>query len=69
VRVSRGARLRRVIVDRHNVIAPGDEIGFDRARDAERFHVSPGGVTVIPQGQVGYFARDIRGSGRRGYSE
>ncbi|BCU07421.1 glucose-1-phosphate adenylyltransferase [Allochromatium tepidum] len=69
VRVSRGARLRRVIVDRHNIIAPGDEIGFDRARDAERFQVSPGGVTVIPQGQVGYFARDIRGSGRRGYSE
>ncbi|NVZ08464.1 glucose-1-phosphate adenylyltransferase [Allochromatium humboldtianum] len=69
VRVSRGARLRRVIVDRHNIIAPGDEIGFDRARDAERFQVSPGGVTVVPQGQVGYFARDIRGSGRRGYSE
>ncbi|MCK7578392.1 MAG: glucose-1-phosphate adenylyltransferase [Chromatiales bacterium] len=69
VRVSRGARLRRVIVDRHNIIEPGDRIGFDRARDAERFQVSPGGVTVIPQGQVGYFARDIRGSGRRGYSE
>lgn len=69
VRVGRGARLRRVIVDRHNVIEPGDRIGFDRARDAERFHVSPGGVTVIPQGQIGYFARDIRGSGWRGYSE
>ena len=69
VRVGRGARLRRVIVDRHNIIEPGDEIGFDRARDAERFEVSAGGVTVIPQGQVGYFARDIRGSGRRGYSE
>lgn len=69
VRVGRGARLRRVIVDRHNIIEPGDEIGFDRVRDAERFEVSAGGVTVIPQGQVGYFARDIRGSGRRGYSE
>ncbi|MGQ9659201.1 MAG: glucose-1-phosphate adenylyltransferase [Thermochromatium sp.] len=69
VRVSRGARLRRVIVDRHNIIAPGEEIGFDRARDAERFHVSPGGVTVIPQGRVSYFARDIRGLGRGGYSE
>ncbi|MTW21703.1 glucose-1-phosphate adenylyltransferase [Allochromatium palmeri] len=69
VRVSRGARLRRVIVDRHNVIERGDTIGFDRARDAERFQVSPGGITVVPQGQIGYFARDIRGSGRRGYSE
>jgi glucose-1-phosphate adenylyltransferase len=69
VRVGRGAHLRRVIVDRHNIIEPGDRIGFDHARDTERFEVSPGGITVIPQGQVGYFARDIRGSGRRGYSE
>lgn len=69
VRIGRGARLRRVIVDRHNYIQAGDVIGFDRARDAERFHVSPGGITVIPQGPVSYFARDHRGSAGQGYAE
>ncbi len=69
VRIGRGAHLRRVIVDRHNHIQPGDRIGLDRARDAERFHVSPGGLTVIPQGPVSYFARDHRGSSGHGYAE
>ena len=67
--VQRGARLRKVIVDRHNVIEAGDQIGFDAARDRERFHVSEGGVTVVPMGRVNFFARDNRGSGRGGYSE
>ncbi len=69
VRVCRGARLRNVIVDRHNIIEAGDTIGFDRERDAQRYTVSPGGVTVIPSGQVSYFARDVRGSRRGGYGE
>ncbi len=69
VRVCRGARLRRVIVDRHNIIEAGEEIGFDPEKDRQRFHVSPGGVTVVPMGRISYFARDTRGSGRGGYSE
>ncbi|WPL17272.1 Glucose-1-phosphate adenylyltransferase [Thiorhodovibrio winogradskyi] len=68
VRVCRGARLRRVIVDRHNIIEPGTLIGHDPDADRQRFHVSPGGVTVVPSGLVGFFARDVRGTGR-GYSE
>ena len=69
VRIGRGAHLRRTIVDRHNDIEAGDRIGLDPVKDSQRFHVSEGGITVVPQGQVGFFARDIRGSGRRGYSE
>lgn len=70
VRVCKGARLRRVIVDRHNIIEAGDTIGFDREKDSQRFTVSPGGVTVIPSGRVSYFARDsARGSRRAGYGE
>ena len=67
-RIGQGARLRRVIVDRHNVIEAGDMIGFDREHDSQRYLVSPGGITVIPSGRVGYFARDTSGFGR-GYSE
>lgn len=69
VRICRGARLRNAIVDRHNVIEAGDRIGFDPVKDRQRFHVSAGGVTVVPMGRVSYFARDTRGTGRGGYSE
>ncbi len=67
VRICRGARLRKVIVDRHNLIEAGDRIGYDEEQDRQRYTVSPGGVTVVPGGRVSYFARDTRGSAR-GYS-
>ncbi len=68
VRVCKGARLNRVIIDRNNVIEPGAIIGHDRAADEARgYTVSPGGVTVIPAGQSNVFARTGRGYG--GYSE
>ena len=68
VRVKAGARLRRVIVDRHNVIEGHEEIGFDREADARRFHVTPGGIVVVPIGNVSYYARDSRSAGP-GYAE
>ncbi len=47
--IRQGARLKRVIVDRYNQIQPGDRIGFDRAADENRFHVSPSGIVVVPK--------------------
>jgi len=58
VHVRRGAKLRRVIVDRYNVIETGTQIGFDRTADAAQYHISPGGVVVIPRGKR---ARALRG--------
>jgi glucose-1-phosphate adenylyltransferase len=69
VRVCRGARLRNVIVDRHNIVEAGDVIGFDTEQDRQRYTVSAKGVTVVPSGRVSYFARDTWGSGRGGYAE
>jgi glucose-1-phosphate adenylyltransferase len=69
VRIGRGARLRRVIVDRHNVIEAGDVIGYDPQADAKRFTVTEGGITVIPGGRVSYFARATSAEGRGSYSE
>jgi glucose-1-phosphate adenylyltransferase len=68
VRIGRGAKLRRVIVDRHNHIEPGTSIGFDLAEDSRRYTVSTGGVVVVPMGKIGYFARDSRGYGGPGYA-
>ncbi len=68
VRVCRGARLRRVIVDRHNIIEANTNIGFDSQADRARYEVTPRSVVVIPRGSPEYFARNSRGSGL-GYAE
>lgn len=46
--IGRGSRLRHVIVDRYNNIAPNTSIGFDAASDRQNYHVSAGGVVVLP---------------------
>ena len=50
VDVGRYARLRRVIVDKGVKIPPRVEIGFDPEADRQRFHVSEGGIVVLPKG-------------------
>jgi glucose-1-phosphate adenylyltransferase len=48
--VGKGARLRRAIVDRYNIIPADAEIGFDREADRQRYHVDPSGLVVLPRG-------------------
>ena len=50
VTVGEGAQLQRCIIDKHVVIPAGERIGFDRARDAERFTVSDRGIVVVAKG-------------------
>ena len=50
VRVGKGVRLQRCIVDKDVVIPNGETIGYDRKQDAERFTVSESGVVVVPKG-------------------
>jgi glucose-1-phosphate adenylyltransferase len=58
VRIGAGARLRRVIIDRHNKIEAGAEIGYDHDRDrAAGYHVTEGGLVVVPLGDVCYYSR------------
>jgi glucose-1-phosphate adenylyltransferase len=47
VTVGEGARLQNCIVEKGVAIPPGESIGFDRARDAERFTVSERGIVVV----------------------
>ncbi len=63
VRIGRGARLRRVIIDRHNDIAPGTTIGYESAADAARYYVTPGGVVVVAKGDPRYYPRGEREGG------
>ena len=47
--IGRGARLRKVVIDRGCQIPDGMVIGEDERADAERFHRSPGGVVLVTQ--------------------
>jgi glucose-1-phosphate adenylyltransferase len=51
VEIGRKAIVRRAILDKNVVIGEGVEIGVDPDADRERFHVSAGGIAVIPKGQ------------------
>jgi glucose-1-phosphate adenylyltransferase len=48
--VGKGARLRRAIVDRFNIVAADTEIGYHPETDRRRYHVDPSGVVVVPRG-------------------
>jgi glucose-1-phosphate adenylyltransferase len=47
VQVGRGARITRAVIDRGCVIPDGMVIGEDAALDAERFHRSENGITLV----------------------
>jgi len=49
--IGRGAKLRRVILDRYNTIEPGARIGYDAAADARRYLVTESGLVVVGKQQ------------------
>lgn len=50
--VGAGAELNRCIVDKGVVIPPGEKIGYDEIKDAQRFTRSDKGIVVVPKGYV-----------------
>jgi glucose-1-phosphate adenylyltransferase len=52
VDIGRHSRIRKAIIDKHVRVPPGTVIGYDPEKDAKRFHVSEGGVVVVPRGYV-----------------
>jgi glucose-1-phosphate adenylyltransferase len=48
--IGRDAIVRNAILDKNVKIAPGARVGVDPKADAERFHVSAGGIVVIGKG-------------------
>lgn len=53
VEVGRYSQIKKAIIDKNVVIPPHTKIGFNRDEDIRRgFHVSEGGVTVVPKGAI-----------------
>lgn len=50
VRVGQRAKIRNAILDKNVVVPDGATIGYDAERDAERFTVTPSGITVVGKG-------------------
>ncbi len=50
VTVGENCQLANCIVDKHVVIPDGTTIGYNSKEDKKRFHVSPKGIVVIPEG-------------------
>ena len=61
VDIGRGAKLRRVVVDKRCRIPADMTIGFDAAADRQRFHVNGNGITLVTPEMLGqqahYFIR------------
>jgi glucose-1-phosphate adenylyltransferase len=55
VRIGRGARIRRAIIDEFAVIPDGAEIGYSSELDRQQFQVSGAGIVVVPR-QIGVTA-------------
>lgn len=48
----RGARVRRAIIDRYNVIEPGERVGYDVELDRARGQVTESGIVILPIARV-----------------
>ncbi len=49
--IGRGAKIRRAIIDKSNVIPAGTVIGYDLSKDRERYFVSDTGIAVLGRGE------------------
>jgi glucose-1-phosphate adenylyltransferase len=50
VEIGRNCRIKKAIIDKHNVIPAGTQIGIDPQEDRKHFQVTPRGIVVVPKG-------------------
>ncbi|MEX2470055.1 MAG: glucose-1-phosphate adenylyltransferase [Pseudohongiellaceae bacterium] len=53
VTIGKNCKIKKTIIDKGAVIPDGMTIGYDRAADKDRFHVSPGGVVLVTPEMLG----------------
>jgi glucose-1-phosphate adenylyltransferase len=48
--VERNCKIKKAIIDKHNMIPSNTKIGYNPKKDRERFTVTPRGIVVVPKG-------------------
>ena len=60
VHIGEHVRLRKVVVDKRARIPDGLEVGYDRRKDKQRFHVTDNGVTLVTAEMLGQVVHHVR---------
>ena len=60
VHIGQHVRLRKVVVDKRARVPDGLEVGYDRRKDKQRFHVTDNGVTLVTAEMLGQVVHHIR---------
>ena len=47
--IGRHCKIKKAIIDKHNIIPPKTTIGYNPREDRKRFTVTPRGIVVIPK--------------------
>lgn len=50
VEIGRYSKIKKAIIDKHNVIPSYTQLGIDPSEDRKRFEVTPRGIVVVPKG-------------------
>jgi glucose-1-phosphate adenylyltransferase len=53
VRIGKSCRIRRTVLDKGCLVPDNFVIGYDRDKDARRFHVTPGGIALVTPDMLG----------------
>lgn len=60
VRIGRHCRIQNAVIDKGCLVPQGTVIGEDLEKDAERFHVTPGGVVLVTPEMLGQELHHVR---------
>ena len=60
VRIGRHCRIRNAVIDKGCIVPPGTIIGEDLEQDAQRYHVTPGGVVLVTPEMLGQELHHVR---------
>lgn len=60
VEIGENCQIHKAVIDKGCYIPPGTEIGLDRKKDAEKYYVSPGGVTLVIPEMLGQELHHVR---------
>ncbi|MBF0320728.1 MAG: glucose-1-phosphate adenylyltransferase, partial [Nitrospirae bacterium] len=45
----KGAKLKKVIIDKNNIINEGETLGYDSNKDRFRLHIDECGIGILPK--------------------